>query len=143
MDKLDPLNAPPSREAKAVWDEAKQSVARIRQLYEQRAIADVDLDAAEAAERVAEARYASALNGVREKMAAIQLQKSELEIAEQELSRTEIVAPIDGRIQSRNVASVISLLQDNLSLPSQSHARFDIDLLFLKSTHQTWLLGRL
>ncbi len=104
VDKLDPLNAPPSREAKAVWDEAKQSVARIRQLYEQRAIADVDLDAAEAAERVAEARYASALNGVREKMAAIQLQKSELEIAEQELSRTEIVAPIDGRIQSRNVA---------------------------------------
>ncbi len=103
-DMLEPLNAPPSREARAVWDEAKQAVARIRQLYEQKAIADIDLDAAEAAERVAEARYASALNGVREKMAAIQLQQSELEIAEQQLSRTEIIAPIDGRIQSRTVA---------------------------------------
>jgi RND family efflux transporter MFP subunit len=104
VDSLDPLNAPPSREAKAVWDEAKQQVARIRQLYEQKAIADVDLDAAEAAERVAEARYASALNGVREKIAVIQLQKAELEIAKQQLSRTSIIAPISGRIQSRNVA---------------------------------------
>jgi RND family efflux transporter MFP subunit len=103
-DTLDPLNAPPAREARAVLDDAKLQVKRLQVLFDQKAIADVDLDAAIAAEKVAEARYASALNGVREKIAAIHLQKAELEIAQQQRSRTDIRSPINGRIQSRQVA---------------------------------------
>ena len=104
VDQLNPENAPPSREAKAVWDEAIQQVTRLQQLAEQNAVAQVDLDAALAAERVAEARYASALNGVGEKIAMIRLQQAEVDIAEKQLADTTIVAPLDGRIQSRDVA---------------------------------------
>ena len=74
LEKLNPENAPPVREAKAVWDEAKQAVERIRRLSFQNAISATDLEVAEAAERVASARFASAQNAVREKIALIGVQ---------------------------------------------------------------------
>ena len=71
VDQLKPESAPPSREAKAVWDESIQQVKRLQELSRQNAVSATDLEAGEAAQRVAEARYASALNSVREKMAMI------------------------------------------------------------------------
>ncbi len=104
VESLDPLNAPPSREAKAMWDESLQQVKRLEQLAKQNAVVATDLEGAIAAERVAEARYSSALNAVREKIATIQLQAAEVLIAEEKLSNTIVFAPIEGRIQTRNVA---------------------------------------
>ena len=69
LEKLDTDNAPPVREARAIWDEAKKAVIRLRELASRDAVSDTDLDLAESAERVASARFSSAQNGVREKIA--------------------------------------------------------------------------
>jgi membrane fusion protein (multidrug efflux system) len=63
-----------------------------------------DLDAAQSAERVADARFNSSLNSVREKIALVGVQEAELALAKQQLEDTVVVAPFDGMIQSRMVA---------------------------------------
>ncbi|MCA9168090.1 MAG: efflux RND transporter periplasmic adaptor subunit [Planctomycetales bacterium] len=101
---LDPLNAPPAREAKAIWDEAIQRVSRLRQLHEQNTVSSTELEQGEAAERVAEARYASALNGVREKIALINVHAAEVGLAQQRLDDAVTPAPFDAFVRSRMVA---------------------------------------
>lgn len=102
--KLDPLKSPPVREARAILDEARQQVARLEDLYAQRAVVATDLEAAQSTESVADARYNSALNSVREKLALIDVQQAQLELAKQQLLDTVITAPLDGMILSRMVA---------------------------------------
>lgn len=104
VQQLDPLNAPPVREARALWDEAKQQIARQRQLQTQNATSDAQLQQAEAAERVAEARHASAINSVREKIALIAVHTAELSLAKQHLEDAIVVSPFEGTIQTRHVA---------------------------------------
>lgn len=101
---LDPPNAPPSREAKAVWDEAIANTNRLRQLRQQQAVSDAQFDQALSSERVAEARYASALNGVREKLAEIAVKTAELALAQQKLRDGITLAPFSGEVQARFVA---------------------------------------
>ncbi len=67
LESLNPDNAPPVREAKAVLDEATKALARLRTLKGGDAVSESDLEVAESAERVAAARLASAQNSVREK----------------------------------------------------------------------------
>ncbi len=104
LESLDPLNAPPVREAKAVWEESRQRVERLRQLREQDAVSDAELQQGEADEAVAEARYASAENGVREKLALIAVKLAELELARQRLADAITPAPFDGSVRNRLVA---------------------------------------
>ena len=101
---LDPERAPPVREAKAQWDETKSALSRAERLREQNAIAEGELEQAEAAEQVAEARYASALNGVREKIALIGVRQAEVSLARQQLDDAVIKAPLDGFVRQRSVA---------------------------------------
>ncbi|HUP80586.1 MAG TPA: efflux RND transporter periplasmic adaptor subunit, partial [Pirellula sp.] len=102
---LNPDNAPPVRETRAIWDEAKKAVERIRQLSKSDAISVADIDLAESAERVASARYSSAQNGVREKIALIAVQSALRELAHQRLSEAIVRAPFKGAIESRLVAT--------------------------------------
>jgi membrane fusion protein, multidrug efflux system len=104
VDKLNPLNAPPVREAKAVLDEAQQSVERLKKLFSQGAVVATDLEAATALEAVADARFNSSLNSVREKIALVGVQTALRALAEQRLNDTSITAPFKGRIQNRTVA---------------------------------------
>jgi RND family efflux transporter MFP subunit len=104
VEKLNPMNAPPVREAKAVLDEAKQSVERLKKLFSQGAVVATDLEAATALESVADARFNSSLNSVREKIALVGVQTALRALAEQRLSDTSITAPFKGRIQNRTVA---------------------------------------
>lgn len=104
VDKLNPLNAPPVREAKAVLDEARQSVERLKKLYSQGAVVATDLEAATALESVADARFNSSLNSVREKIALVGVQSALRSLAEQRLTDTAITAPFKGRVQNRTVA---------------------------------------
>ena len=101
---LDPLNSPPVRETKALLDEAQQQVARLEKLHAQGAIVATDLEAAQSLERVADARYNSSLNSVREKMALVDVQSSVLQLAQQQLSDTVILAPLAGAVLSRAAA---------------------------------------
>jgi RND family efflux transporter MFP subunit len=106
VESLNPQNAPPVREAKAVWDETQTRVARIRQLQQRakNAVTQEELDQAVAAEGAAEARHAAAINGVLEKIALIGVRSSELAVAQQRLADTLIVAPFDGLVEERHVA---------------------------------------
>ena len=101
---LNPLNAPPVREAKAVWDECRLKIDRIRQLRVRNAVTQDELDTAVSAEGVADAKYGSAVNGVLEKIAQISVREAELLVAKQHLDETVIRAPFDGLIEERHVA---------------------------------------
>jgi RND family efflux transporter MFP subunit len=105
VDGLNPENAPPVRETKAVWDEAKKAVERLRQLSNRDAVSVAELDLAESAERVASARFSSAQNGVREKIALIAVQSAARDLAHQRLSETSVRAPFQGAIESKLVAT--------------------------------------
>ena len=63
-----------------------------------------DLEAAQSAEQVAEARFNSSLNSVREKMALVDVQSAQLALAKQQLEDTVVVAPLDGVVLNRLVA---------------------------------------
>jgi RND family efflux transporter MFP subunit len=115
LESLNPDNAPPVREARAVWEEAKQAVERARSLAERDAISDTELDFAEAAERVAEAKLASAQNGVREKIALIGVAQAQLGLAQERLREATIYAPFGGMVQGRQVAEG-SLVQTGQTL---------------------------
>jgi RND family efflux transporter MFP subunit len=94
---LDPQLAPPVREAKAVWDETRTRIDRMRQLQQRarNAVTQEELDQAVAAEGAADARHAAAVNAVREKIAQIKVRESELEVAKQHLADTVMYAPTD------------------------------------------------
>ncbi len=104
VETLVPESAPPVREQKALWEESQSVLERAAKLRDQNAIAEGEYDQAAAAERVAEARHASAINGVREKIALIGVRQAELSLARQRLRDAVIVAPLDGYIQQRQVA---------------------------------------
>ncbi len=123
---LNPDNAPPVRETKAIWDEAKKVVERIRQLSKSDAISIADLDLAESAERVASARFSSAQNGVREKIVLIAVQSALRDLAHQRLSETTVRAPFNGAIESRLVATgtFVQAGQPLMSIAKTSVLRF-------------------
>lgn len=104
VEKLDPLNAPPVRQERALWEETRQRLQRLEDLKVENAVSSSELEQASADERVAEARYASALNGVREKIALIGLREAELGLAQQRLKDAVIAAPLSGFIRQRQVA---------------------------------------
>jgi len=98
--------APPVREAKAVWDETRARIARVRtlQLHARNTVTQEEVDQAIAAEGAAEAKYAAAINAVLEKIAQISVRTSELNVAKQRLADTVLHAPFDGLVQERHVA---------------------------------------
>jgi RND family efflux transporter MFP subunit len=126
MADLDPKSAPPVREQRAIWDEAQAKRARIGQLAEQDAVTEADVEQAVAAERVAEARYAAALNAVNEKIALVAVRAAELDLARQRLADTVVLAPFEGLVQQRYIApgSFVQVGQDLISLVRTNPLRF-------------------
>lgn len=122
----DPAKSPPVREARAVWDDARQQAQRLRGLRSDNAISQAELEAAEAAERVAEARHASALNSVGEKLALIRVRSAELDVANQRLVDSVTTAPFAGRVLERQVApgAYVQVGQPLLQLVRTSTLRF-------------------
>jgi RND family efflux transporter MFP subunit len=106
VESLNPENAPPVREARALWEEARAKISRVRQLQSlaRNTVTQDEYDQAVAAEGAAEARYAAAMNAVREKIALISVRASELNVSRQHLADTILQAPFDGLIQERHVA---------------------------------------
>ena len=103
VSKLDPQNAPPVREARAVLEEARTKRQRWSQLREQNAVSEEDYEQLIAAEKVADARLASAVDGVNEKIAQIALRTAELALAKKRLEESTIVASFPGLVQQSHV----------------------------------------
>lgn len=126
LEQLSPQKAPPVREAQAIWDEAKTRTARVQRLVPKNAATQEDLDTAIAAERVAEARHASAINGVLEKIAQIRVRSAELALAEQRLNDAVVVAPFEGQVHERHIApgSFVQIGAPVVTLVKTSTLRF-------------------
>tara|TARA_A100001391_G_C5064190_1_gene276767 strand:- start:69 stop:1424 length:1356 start_codon:yes stop_codon:yes gene_type:complete len=103
-DDLNPENAAPVREAKAVWDEGIAGFKRAQMLIERNALSAAEFDQAAAAEQVAQAQYASSLNAVAESLALIGVRQAELSIAQQQLADAVVTAPFSGYVQQRGIA---------------------------------------
>ncbi|MDA0833474.1 MAG: efflux RND transporter periplasmic adaptor subunit [Planctomycetota bacterium] len=104
VENLKAENSPPVQEQLALWDEAKANLERMKKLQMQKAVTLAEVEQIAAAARVAEARYASALNSTREKIALIGIRQAELSLARQQLDDVVVRMPFDGLVQQRDVA---------------------------------------
>jgi RND family efflux transporter MFP subunit len=103
-DKLDPNKAAPVLEVIALLEEARLNVNRVKSLVGKGVVTQEELQTRDAALRVAEARYASALNAVDEQIALLKLRRTELALATQNRQDAVLKAPFVGVIQETHVA---------------------------------------
>ncbi|QDT27706.1 Multidrug resistance protein MdtA precursor [Gimesia panareensis] len=104
IEKLVAENSPPAKEKKAEWDEAAANLDRAKKLYRQNVMGQAEFDQVVSFEQVAQARYDSAINGVREKIANITVQQTQLDLAREDLKNTELKATYPAVVQKRLVA---------------------------------------
>lgn len=88
---------------KATLDLARQSLERNRTLYDQKVISKAELEQFEASFRTAEANYNAAVQSIKGLQANVQSTRTGLSKASKDLSRTTIVAPMDGVVSSLKV----------------------------------------
>lgn len=89
------------RQARAVLDEARSTLERLRRLAGEGIVPKSDLDSAEAAHEVALSRYEDSLEDVRRRQALVAQRRVELDLARQELADTRLHAPFDGVVRQR------------------------------------------
>lgn len=104
VEMLQPVNAPQVREQRALWDEATANLNRARDLLARNALVQSEYDQIASIEQVSAARYDSALNNVREKIALIHVQQAMLGLARENLDNSVLKAPFDAVVQRRLVA---------------------------------------
>jgi HlyD family secretion protein len=88
---------------KASLDQAKLVYDRNKSLFDQKVISKAELEQYETTLKTAQANYNSALQGIRSLEANVQATQTGLSKANKDLSRTTIVAPMDGVISSLKV----------------------------------------
>jgi RND family efflux transporter MFP subunit len=100
-DRVDPEKTGVVRQASAVLNEARATRDRSSSLLKQGLIPQSQYDVVEANYEVARSRYQDALEEIRNREALLSQRRSELALAQQQLSDTSILAPFDGAIQLR------------------------------------------
>jgi RND family efflux transporter MFP subunit len=100
---IDPRQSSVAREAAAELERARLTRDRMKRLLDEQLIPRQDFDEAEAAYRVADARYQEAVDEARNRRALLDQRRSELEIARKQLSDSVVAAPFDGVVQERQV----------------------------------------
>lgn len=110
------------RQARAVLEEATKNRERVLKLAASGIAPPADVDAVEAAYKVAFNRHDAALEEVRSRQAALAQRRAEFELARQQLHDTAVRAPFSGVVQSRRASlgeylsggsPVITLVKDN------------------------------
>ncbi|HOY58308.1 MAG TPA: efflux RND transporter periplasmic adaptor subunit [Verrucomicrobiota bacterium] len=89
------------KQAKAVLDEASKNQDRVARLLKSGIASDAEFDTVEATHTVAAAKYATALEEARMRMATLSQRRAEYEIARKQLADASVRAPFDGAVQSR------------------------------------------
>jgi RND family efflux transporter MFP subunit len=101
---VDPEATAIVRQAKAVLDDAQLTYDRLSTFVQRGISAKSELDAAEAALKVADSRHQDAIEEVRNRQAVLAQRKSELALARQDLTDTRLVAPFSGMIRDRQAS---------------------------------------
>ena len=104
IDELDPEEIPFVAVERATWDEAKEALARLERLQRSNSVSESEYRRQLALERVARAKYDSALRNVEVNKALIESRRVQLAQAKQSLTDATIVAPFDGVVQERMLA---------------------------------------
>jgi RND family efflux transporter MFP subunit len=102
---VSPEQSPVVKQERALLEQATLDLERARTLRRQGVTTQEDLDQREADYKVAVARYAASLNSVGEKIALIQVRRSEVELAKNAVAESTIFAPFDGIVEERNTAA--------------------------------------
>jgi RND family efflux transporter MFP subunit len=103
-ERVDPEQTAIVRQARAMMDDARLTRDRSVKLAQQDLIARAQLDSAEAALQVSEARYQDALEEVRNRQGVIAQRRSELDLARQQLTDTLILSPLDGVVSLKQAS---------------------------------------
>jgi RND family efflux transporter MFP subunit len=102
---VDPESTAIVRQAKAVLDEAQLTKDRTETFVKRGITARAELDAAEAALKVADGRYQDALEEVRNRQALLDQRLTELELARQALRDSSLTSPLDGIVRERQATA--------------------------------------
>ena len=125
-DNLNPMKAPPVLQEWAMLEEARLNAERVKGLAGRGVLTQEEIQARESALRVAEARYASSVNGVQSQIAALKLRRADLAVAVQNREYAVLRAPFVGVIQEKHVApgSYVSVGQPVAALVRTNPLRF-------------------
>jgi HlyD family secretion protein len=99
---------------KAQQEQAQQTYDMQKKLYDEKVISTNEFNTADANLKSAKANYNAALQGIRSGLANVQSAKANLEKADKDLSRTTIVAPMDGVVSLLNVKKGEKIVGNNL-----------------------------
>lgn len=110
------------KQARAVLNEATKNRERVQRLSGEGISSKSEVDTVESVYSVAAARHETAVEEARTRLAVLAQRRADLEVAQQQLLDTSILAPFDGAIQSRT-ASPGEHLQ--LGTPVASLVRLD------------------
>ena len=89
------------KQAKAVFEESTKTRNRLQNLSRSGIASDSDVDTAEASYRVTLARYETAVEEARSRLAALAQRRAEHEIARKQLADASVRAPFDSAVQAR------------------------------------------
>jgi RND family efflux transporter MFP subunit len=103
-ERVDPEQTGTVRQARALMEEARKSRERAGLLVEQGVIARAEFEKEDAACKVAISRYQDALEEIRNRQALLAQRRSELALAQQQLSDTSIYVPFDGVVQEKRAS---------------------------------------
>jgi RND family efflux transporter MFP subunit len=103
-DAVDPEQTAGVKQAAASLKQAQLTRDRMVRLFDEKLIPKQDLDAAEAALSIAEGRQQEAIETARTRQALLSQRRSELAIAQQQLTDSVLTAPFDGAIRERLVS---------------------------------------
>lgn len=105
QDRVDPQETTIVRQAKASFDDAALRLQRLRQLRSKGVVSQQEYDQAEAAFRIAEARYHAALEEVNTLLAQLEQRRAQVALARRELEKTIIRSPLTGAVVERHVSA--------------------------------------
>jgi HlyD family secretion protein len=114
---------------KANLDLAKQTLERNKTLYDQKVISKAELEQYETTLRSAEANYNAAQQNIKSLQAGVQSSQTGLSKAAKDLSRTTIVAPMDGVISSLKVKKGESVAGSGFNVGTEMMTVADMSVL--------------
>lgn len=102
-DAVDPAQTAGVKQAAATLTQARLSRERMVKLFDEQLIPKSDLETADANLGVADGRYQEAIETARTRQALLAQRRSELAIAQQQLTDAVLTAPFDGAVRERLV----------------------------------------
>ena len=114
---------------KATLDQAQQAYNRNKTLFDQKVISKAELEQYEVSFRSAQANYNAAKENIKSLQAGVQSTQTGLRRANKDLSRTTIVAPMDGIISSLKVKKGESVAGNSFNVGTEMMTVADMAVL--------------